>query len=169
MKDILPTEKKRKKSLNELTVKEKDHIITRNKKNFKIFAYGFIILAVMMLYVMYQLNQTNNKYYALKNQCSEQVMEILREQNCSDSSTVANPNDFPNTIVKSINKMLDKIFELPYGFWPKFLVFLGIIYLFNVCFSLMFDIVEVFLMIGVGIWRGLRWIYRRIKFTLKKT
>jgi hypothetical protein len=164
MKDILPILKKRKKSLNELTVEEKDQKLIRNQKNFKIFAYCFIILACMMLYVMYEWNQSNNKYTSLKYKCSEEVMEILREQNCSGSSgTTTNPNDLPNTIVKSINKMLDKIFELPYGFWPKFLVFLGIIYLFNVCFSLMFDIAEVFLMIGIGIWRGLLWIYRKIR------
>jgi uncharacterized membrane protein len=66
------------------------------------------------------------------------------------------------TIVKGITTFMNKLFEYPDGFWIKFFIFLGIIYLIQVCFSLVFDVVELILLVFVAIKRLIVWIYRKI-------
>jgi hypothetical protein len=65
-------------------------------------------------------------------------------------------------IIKVIGSFMDKLFSYPGGFWTKFFIFLGIIYIIQVIFSLAFDVIELVLLVFVAIKRLVVWIYRRI-------
>jgi hypothetical protein len=65
-------------------------------------------------------------------------------------------------ILKGITTFMNKLFEYPGGFWVKFFIFLGIIYLIQVIFSLVFDVIELVLLVFVAIKRLVVWIYRKI-------
>lgn len=55
------------------------------------------------------------------------------------------------------------ILVLDYPFLPKFLIFLGIVYLIQVGISITGDIIELVLIIGVVIVKIIRWSYMKIK------
>lgn len=65
-------------------------------------------------------------------------------------------------IIKVIEKFMDKIFAYPGGFWVKFFIFLGIIYIIQIVFSLAFDVIELILLFFVAIRRSTVWLYRKI-------
>jgi type IV secretory pathway VirB6-like protein len=67
-----------------------------------------------------------------------------------------------SSITKLITIFFNKIFESPGGFWVKFFIFLGIIYIVQVVFSLTFDVIELILLVFVTIKRLIMWIYYKI-------
>jgi len=66
------------------------------------------------------------------------------------------------SISKGIIFIMERIFTYPGGFWTKFFIFLGIIYLIQVMFSLIFDVIELILLVFVAVKRLIVWIYRKI-------
>jgi hypothetical protein len=64
------------------------------------------------------------------------------ELNGTSTNTVCEESTLTSGIIKSINAFMDKLFSYPGGFWTKFFIFLGIIYIIQVIFSLAFDVIE---------------------------
>lgn len=84
------------------------------------------------------------------------------ELNGTSTNTVCEESTLTSGIIKSINAFMDKLFSYPGGFWTKFFIFLGIIYIIQVIFSLAFDVIELVLLVFVSIKRLVVWIYRKI-------
>lgn len=87
---------------------------------------------------------------------------ILNNTNGTTSSAVCPEPGITSIILKTITSFMNRLFDSPGGFWAKFFIFLGIVYLIQVIFSLVFDVIELILLVFVAIKRLVVWIYRKI-------
>lgn len=135
--------KKRKKDL-----RTKEEIQRSNKNKTKII----IIMALVLLYLV----------------AKPIISDIFFEDKYSINETFGNETDLcaPTTednLVDSVKGFVYGILSLEYSWAAKFLIFLGIIYLFQVALTVSGDIIQLVLIIGVSIFRISRWIYNKIR------
>jgi hypothetical protein len=134
-------------------------------KKYKRRARGLLILLIIVGFVA--LTQIIQNMFQSSNQSGAVVVNYLNETilnntNRTITSTAVCQESLTSTIIKGITTFMDKLFESPGGFWVKFFIFMGIIYLIQVVFSLVFDVIELVLLVFVAIKRLIVWIYRKI-------
>lgn len=115
----------------------------------------FVVLIVQLAQNMFQSVKTDQTTSIVKNYLNQSDNETISTANCPPTGIVFD-------IEKAIDTFMDKIFIYPGGFWLKFFIFLGIIYLIQVMFSLVFDVIELILLTFVAIKRLIVWIYRKL-------
>lgn len=143
---------------------KKDLEIKKYKRKSRALIVLLIIVGAIAL-----IQITQNIFTGVKNDpAGKVVVNYLNESilNGTNGTTVtavtcAEPSVTQN-ITKFVTTFMNKLFEPPGGFWVKFFIFLGIIYLIQVIFSLVFDVVELVLLVFVAIKRLIMWIYRKI-------
>jgi hypothetical protein len=141
---------------------KKDKEIKKYKRKIK----GLIILLIIVGIValtqivqnMFQSTGTSTNSVVIKSYINE---TILNNTNGATNNVVCQES-LTSVIIKGITTFMNKLFDSPGGFWVKFFIFLGIIYLIQVIFSLVFDVIELVLLVFVAIKRLLVWIYKKI-------
>jgi hypothetical protein len=113
-------------------------------KKYKRKVRGLIILLIILGVVLFvQIGQS-----ILQNVGKSSELTITKGYlnvtllNGTSTNTVCEESTLTSGIIKSINAFMDKLFSYPGGFWTKFFIFLGIIYIIQVIFSLAFDVIE---------------------------
>jgi len=142
---------------------KKDKEIKKYKRRIKALIVILIIIGTVALIQIAQNMFSNTKNDATGKVFVSYLNEsVLNNTNGTMARTVCPDPPLTSTIVRGITEFMNKIFEHPGGFWVKFFIFLGIIYLIQVCFSLVFDVIELILLVFVAIKRLIVWIYRKI-------
>ena len=93
------------------------------------------------------------------------VVNYINESILNKTGTVTTVNQddsLTHSISKGISTFMDKLFSYPGSFWTKLFIFLGIVYLIQVIFSLIFDVIELILLAFVAVKRLVVWIYKKI-------
>lgn len=128
--------------------------IKRLKRSRRIIIAIAIILFVVIIYsfgkeVIFKWNE--NEKFISPNETLMSYSECQKEidETCETKS-------FVDVITNSIKALV----TVPLGFWTKFFIFLGILYLIQIIITAAFDIFEIILIISVGIWR----IFKKIKW-----
>lgn len=127
----------------------KDKQIKKYKRRAKALLIVLIIVVAILAIQIIQDMFTSFQEAIAKNYSNVSINET--------STTCENP-----TFVDNIIAFMDRLFIYPVSFWTKFFIFLGIIYIIQIAFSLIFDVVELILLLFVAIKRLCVWIYRKI-------
>jgi hypothetical protein len=143
----------------------------QTKKDLEIIKYRrknkALIILLIIVGTVALIQITQNMFSSVKNDATGKIMvnyineSILNGTNQSMSLSCPEPT-MTASITKGITTFMNKLFDSRGGFWVKFFIFLGIVYLIQVIFSLAFDVIELILLIFVAIKRLIMWIYRKI-------
>jgi len=141
--------------------------IERNEKNkYKKRANFFIfIIIILVIFILYYVgkgffSQKDDLMNALK--CQEQLDKYFINQSNQSIDEFKKEVCEDSVITKTINSFFENFFKLDKPWIIKFLVFIGVIYLIQVMFALVLDIVEVFVLIFVIIKRIYKWIAAKL-------
>ena len=129
-----------------VNTKNKEELIRSNKNKKR------IIIMMMLVIAYFVINMVWNEVSVLIN--PEVNGSITSNESSSDSD---------NEIVDYVKGFMYGILSLEHPWFVKLLVFLGIVYLFQVALSITGDIVQLILITMVAIIRVIRWIYRKVK------
>lgn len=145
---------------------KKDKQIKKLKRMNKIFLVITIIAVLWFLSSLFQ-NFVNEWTQTKGNQVNwSDAGNFNLSGNLTINQTAVNQGTgggIAEVISSAIGKFMDKLFTYPGGFWTKFFIFLGIIYLIQIAFTLLYDIVELALVFFVLIKRSVVFTYRKIK------
>lgn len=147
---------------------EKDNSYLKNgsKKDKEIKKYKrsnrrlYILLGIVTIFALLQVGQ--NMFQEMNGDEDENVNYIFNETNGNETIQICKEPTLINNIVKFTTSFMTNLFEYPGSFWTKFFIFLGIVYLIQVVFSLAFDVIELILLVFVVIKRLILWIYKKI-------
>jgi hypothetical protein len=139
--------------LNKRTSK-KDLKINKQKRTTRALVIIVIMLAVIVLYDVAQNGY--KKIIAAKSNA-----EISNISNTNTTQQI--PECENSTWGDNLVSFMNRLFTYPGNFWTKLFIFLGIIYLIQVCVSLTFDVIELALLVFVIIKRMVVWIYKKIR------
>jgi hypothetical protein len=143
---------------------KKDEEIRKYKRRAKAFLILLIIIGAVLLiqfaqnFIQGLLDSKNSANYAIVNKSD---LNATYWNVNSTNQTQTQVCEVP-TLSKQIVSFMDRLFLYPSSFWTKFFIFLGIIYIIQIVFSLVFDIIELILLAFVAIKRFIKWIYRKI-------
>ena len=136
--------KKKKRDL-----RTKEEIQKSNKNKTKIIVIMAIVLAILIIRPM--------------------ITELFFEDKYDINGMFGNETDLceekgtEETIVEYVKGFMYGILQLEYPFFTKLLIFLGVVYLFNVILTISGDIIQLVLISGVAIFRISRWSYNKIR------
>lgn len=141
-----------------IKIKEKDWRSFRTKLKIMTFlAIIFFILSVTIFIEGYSL---------------EKVLQgkstIIGEGINQNNETITNNEMSEESIANYITSIFNVFVNWKSGFFIKFLVFLGIIYLLQIMFTLAFDILELLLLFGVLVIKIFKLITYPIKYFIRK-
>lgn len=158
---------------NPFSISEEEIKREKRKRRNKFIAMGIVILAVLAYAIVdiYQNEFTTKRDLNLCQKelkiCTEAIVETANNHFANYNYT-APPPDTITQITTTILTSINKIFESPYSLPFKVLIFLGVIYLIQVTFSLALDIVDVVILIFVIIRKIIKFVYSKIKVQGKR-
>jgi len=101
-------------------------------------------------------------YFIISATWNKVSISINPEANGSITSNQSSSEE-NGDIVEYVKGFMYGILQLEYPWITKLLIFLGIVYLFQISLTISGDIIQLVLIIGVSIFRLVKWIYRKIK------
>lgn len=152
--------------LKELEKKSKAEILEAWKKNRKTAKILFILLIIMAGYCLIHLTQdrlsTKDKLLSELN-CQKQLNTYFINQTNTSISQFKKELCAESSITQTINTFFDNFLMLDKPWIIKLLVFLGVVYLIQITFALVMDIMEVIILIFVLFKRIYVWIRSKFK------
>jgi hypothetical protein len=152
-------------NIKELEKKTKEEILDEARKQRKKAGIFLVILIVLVGYMAWgyiegglsttekfkkELTcQTQLETYFV-NQTNQSISEFKREL-CEES-----------TMTRTINAFFDRFLQLDKAWVIKLLIFLGVVYLIQITFALVMDLVEVMMLVFVVIKRIYKWIKSKV-------
>lgn len=134
----------------EIEQAEQEQRIKKRKKGRLIIISIIIVLLFVAWQGVKQYNQLTAELDSYKSNATDKSGQTMVNEVSTDSYQIA-------------KIFLTNLFSLESSFFIKFLIFLGVIYLFQITFALALDILEVALVIFVAIKRIVVWIYKKVK------
>lgn len=89
------------------------------------------------------------------------VITMSYNQTCNQTISIPIKSETGEITQGVINFFRDFV-SMPFSFWTKLLILLGFLYLMQIIFAGVFDIVQLALLTGVGIWRMGKWVNRKL-------
>jgi hypothetical protein len=139
--------------LNKRTSK-KDLKINKQKRTIRALVIIVMMLAVIVLYDVAQ-----NGYKKIVAATPNTKISNISNTNTTQEIPKCENSTWGDNLVSFMNRL----FTYPGNLWTKLFIFLGIIYLIQVCVSLTFDVIELALLVFVIIKRMVVWIYKKIR------
>lgn len=135
--------------MKNMKLKTKDELLKEKQKLKRLFIIAVIVASLLIL------NWGWTQYNNLKE-------EINVAQNGNNHST-QEQKETSSKITENIKGFVYGILALEYPFFTKLLIFLGFIYLIQVMLSMTGDLIQLILIFVVGIYRGIKWGYHKLK------
>jgi len=152
-------------SIKEEKRRTKNELIEERRKYKKRAGIFFILLILLGIYIGWNFIKeglsTTDKLKEEMN-CQLQLETYFVNQTNQSISDFKKELCEESTITRTINSFFDRFLQLDNSWIIKFLIFLGIVYLIQITFALVMDILEVFMLIFVIIKRIYKWIKSKV-------
>jgi hypothetical protein len=132
--------------------------VKKYKKRSKAFLLIIILLVLTASYGLYKYYNKQSSLMTGELKCNEELEAILQNQTNQTLAQFKENVCDDSELYKAIKEFFYAILKLDNNYFIKLLIFLGIIYLIQVGFSLLADIVEVIMLFFVLLKRIYKWI-----------
>jgi hypothetical protein len=154
------------KNTKELKQRTKRELLEETKKYKKRNRFLIFLIIIVVGYLAYNFIsdgfKTKNKLVDELN-CEMELETYFQNQTNMSTEYFKKNLCEESSITRTINSFFDNFLELEKPWIFKFLVFLGVIYLIQVMFALVLDVLEVFMLIFVIIKRIYKWVRSKFK------
>lgn len=145
----------------ELKTKTKNELIEEVRKHKNRAKVALILLIILIAYLSYNFIgnsfKTKDKFTD-ELHCQEQLETYFSNQTNMSISKFKQELCEESTVTQGISFFFTKFLALEHSWFVKFLIFLGVIYLIQVLFALVIDVLEVIILVFVIIKRLYRWV-----------
>ena len=141
---------------------EKDRQIKKYRRRSRALSILVVVLIIFALAQIIPSMFKNDERSAIIKSYVNDTFNGTGTNQTNQTNTVCENPTLTSSIVKGFESFMDHLFSYPGGFWTKFFIFLGVIYIIQIILSLTFDVIELVLLVFVGAKRSIVWGYRKI-------